>query len=93
MPHDVLDFSSTAVLNVTGILLSLYLQIFYDTTLAISDFEFVVPGTYHPPLFISLNILTSCPQHPCCSFYNCASGNFTVLIELNIHLYTTFLFV
>jgi hypothetical protein len=45
-------------------LLDLVFANFRDVTVAISDFELVVPDSYHHPLCTDLNILTSSSQAP-----------------------------
>jgi hypothetical protein len=63
-------------------LLELVFANFHNVTVAISDFEWVVPDTYHPPMCTDLNILTSCSQSLRYSFRNYPRGDYALLYEI-----------
>jgi hypothetical protein len=63
-------------------LLDLVFANFHNVTVAISDFELVVPDTYHPPLCTDLNILTSSSQSMLYSFRNYPRGDYALLYEM-----------
>jgi hypothetical protein len=63
-------------------LLDLVFANFHNVTVAISDFELVVPGTYHPPLCTDLNVLTSSSQSLLYSFRNYPRGDYALLYEM-----------
>jgi hypothetical protein len=54
----------------------------HNVNVAMSDFELVVPDTYHLPLCPDLNILTSSSQSLLYSFRNYPRGDYALLYEM-----------